>query len=78
MARCYWSQRFTLRTFIKDNKVPFFIFIFLIFVWVYVMLKLCLATLIVWNEPDPSVDLALSFQESEGCQDVWYVYIDIL
>lgn len=29
------------------------------------------ATLIVWNEPETNIDLALSFQESEGCQDVW-------
>jgi protein phosphatase-4 regulatory subunit 3 len=34
--------------------------------------KYIVATLIVWNEPDTSVDLALSFQESEGCQEVWY------
>ncbi|KAF9356371.1 Platinum sensitivity protein [Mortierella sp. AD094] len=33
------------------------------------MLKLPLATLIVWSEDD--VDLALSFQEAEGCTEIW-------
>jgi len=28
-------------------------------------------TLIVWNDPDSDVDLALSFQESVGCKEVW-------
>ena len=27
-------------------------------------------TLIVWTEPD-GVDYALSFQEAEGCSEVW-------
>ena len=29
-----------------------------------------LETLIVWTEPD-GVDYALSFQEAEGCAEVW-------
>jgi len=28
-------------------------------------------TLIVWNDPDSDMDLALSFQESTGCKEVW-------
>ncbi|KAJ5040454.1 uncharacterized protein L3040_006110 [Drepanopeziza brunnea f. sp. 'multigermtubi'] len=28
-------------------------------------------TLIVWTEPTTSVDMALSFQESEGCATIW-------
>jgi len=28
-------------------------------------------TLIVWNDPESDVDLALSFQESSGCKEVW-------
>jgi protein phosphatase-4 regulatory subunit 3 len=28
-------------------------------------------TLIVWSEPDANIDLALSFQEAEGCQEIW-------
>lgn len=31
---------------------------------------LALETLIVWTEPD-GVDYALSFQEAEGCAEVW-------
>eukprot|EP01135_Chromosphaera_perkinsii_P002727 Nk52_evm95s226 gene=Nk52_evmTU95s226 len=30
-------------------------------------------TLIVWTEPDGGQDLALSFQEQSGCNDVWEV-----
>lgn len=42
----------------------------------FIHLIYIIATLIVWNEPltqepDTGIDLALSFQESEGCQDVW-------
>lgn len=33
-------------------------------------LILVLETLIVWTEPD-GVDYALSFQEAEGCAEVW-------
>ncbi|EFA75365.1 EVH1 domain-containing protein [Heterostelium album PN500] len=28
-------------------------------------------TLIVWAEPNTNIDLAISFQDSAGCQDVW-------
>ncbi|KAK5579034.1 hypothetical protein RB653_008712 [Dictyostelium firmibasis] len=28
-------------------------------------------SLIVWTEPDSQLDLALSFQDSLGCQDIW-------
>eukprot|EP00123_Amoebidium_parasiticum_P010604 comp20210_c0_seq1/m.25128 comp20210_c0_seq1/g.25128 ORF comp20210_c0_seq1/g.25128 comp20210_c0_seq1/m.25128 type:complete len:124 (-) comp20210_c0_seq1:2160-2531(-) len=28
-------------------------------------------TLIVWEEPDCDTELALSFQEKEGCEEVW-------
>mmetsp|Transcript_17675 Transcript_17675/g.24563 ORF Transcript_17675/g.24563 Transcript_17675/m.24563 type:complete len:103 (-) Transcript_17675:14-322(-) len=28
-------------------------------------------TLIVWNDPETDTDLALSFQEAAGCQDLW-------
>jgi hypothetical protein len=30
-------------------------------------------TLIVWTEPSNSIDMALSFQESEGCAVIWFV-----
>lgn len=30
-------------------------------------------TLIVWTEPQTQVDMALSFQEPEGCATIWYV-----
>ncbi len=30
-----------------------------------------LDSLIVWSDQDQSIDMALSFQESEGCQQVW-------
>lgn len=33
-----------------------------------------LETLIVWTEPSNQVDMALSFQEAEGCALIWYVY----
>lgn len=32
-----------------------------------------LDTLIVWTEPTNGVDMALSFQESEGCAAIWSV-----
>ncbi|KXJ95751.1 component of IIS longevity pathway SMK-1-domain-containing protein, partial [Microdochium bolleyi] len=31
-------------------------------------------TLIVWTEPSNGIDMALSFQEAEGCALIWYVY----
>lgn len=30
-------------------------------------------TLIVWQEPGSGVDMALSFQEAEGCALIWFV-----
>ena len=30
-------------------------------------------TLIVWTEPINGIDMALSFQEAEGCAAIWYV-----
>lgn len=30
-------------------------------------------TLIVWTEPTNGVDMALSFQEAEGCAMIWWV-----
>lgn len=29
-------------------------------------------TLIVWTEPQTGVDMALSFQEADGCAQIWY------
>ncbi|KAK4688245.1 protein phosphatase 4 regulatory subunit 3, partial [Tremellales sp. Uapishka_1] len=29
-------------------------------------------TLIVWTEPSSQLDIALSFQDAEGCEDVWH------
>jgi protein phosphatase-4 regulatory subunit 3 len=28
-------------------------------------------TLIVWTEPTTALDIALSFQDADGCEDVW-------
>lgn len=28
-------------------------------------------TLIVWTEPHTNLDIALSFQDAEGCDDIW-------
>ena len=30
-------------------------------------------TLIVWTEPQSGLDMALSFQEADGCAMIWYV-----
>jgi hypothetical protein len=30
-------------------------------------------TLIVWTEPTTNIDMALSFEASEGCASVWLV-----
>lgn len=30
-------------------------------------------TLIVWTEPQTQVDMALSFQEADGCAQIWFV-----
>lgn len=32
-------------------------------------------TLIVWTEPTNGVDMALSFQEAEGCGMIWLVFV---
>ena len=42
--------------------------------WQIPVLMIHLETLIVWTDPS-GVDMALSFQESEGCGSVWYVYL---
>ena len=61
-----------------------------IFLWTSctVLLKLCLKwfahaaslrsidTLIVWTEPD-GVDYALSFQDPDGCSEVWNFILDV-
>ncbi|KAM0472000.1 hypothetical protein ACHAPX_008947 [Trichoderma viride] len=33
-------------------------------------------TLIVWQEPGSGVDMALSFQEAEGCAMIWFVFLN--
>lgn len=30
-------------------------------------------TLIVWTEPQTMIDMALSFQEADGCAHIWFV-----
>jgi protein phosphatase-4 regulatory subunit 3 len=35
-----------------------------------------LETLIVWTEPD-GVDYALSFQDPEGCSEVWNFILEV-
>ena len=30
-------------------------------------------TLIVWTEPSNGIDMALSFQEADGCALIWWV-----
>lgn len=30
-------------------------------------------TLIVWTEPNTLIDMALSFQEADGCGQIWFV-----
>lgn len=36
-----------------------------------------LDTLIVWTEPTTSIDMALSFEASEGCATIWSVVIRV-
>lgn len=36
-----------------------------------------LDTLIVWTEPSTSLDIALSFQDADGCEDVWRFICDV-
>lgn len=40
-----------------------------------VMTNIPAETLIVWTEPSNGIDMALSFQEAEGCAMIWYVII---
>ena len=35
------------------------------------VLILYVETLIVWTEPTTQLDIALSFQDSDGCEDIW-------
>jgi len=42
----------------------------------YTCLFTPLDTLIVWTEPD-GVDYALSFQDPEGCSEVWNFILDV-
>jgi protein phosphatase 4 regulatory subunit 3 len=37
------------------------------------LLTLATDTLIVWQEPGSGIDMALSFQEAEGCALIWLV-----
>lgn len=32
-------------------------------------------TLIVWTEPQTGIDMALSFQEADGCATIWFVIL---
>lgn len=32
-------------------------------------------TLIVWTEPQTMIDMALSFQEADGCAQIWFVVL---
>jgi len=34
-------------------------------------------TLIVWTEPTTQLDIALSFQDAEGCEDIWQFICDV-
>jgi len=34
-------------------------------------------TLIVWTEPGTSLDIALSFQDCEGCEDIWQFIAEV-
>jgi protein phosphatase-4 regulatory subunit 3 len=34
-------------------------------------------TLIVWNEPISGLDIALSFQDVEGCEDIWLFITEV-
>ncbi|EIW73149.1 hypothetical protein TREMEDRAFT_24823, partial [Tremella mesenterica DSM 1558] len=34
-------------------------------------------TLIVWTEPESNLDIALSFQDAEGCEDIWQFICDV-
>lgn len=34
-------------------------------------------TLIVWTEPQTQLDIALSFQDPDGCEDIWSFVCDV-
>ena len=34
-------------------------------------------TLIVWTEPRTGLDIALSFQDAEGCEDIWQFITEV-
>ena len=34
-------------------------------------------TLIVWTEPTTNLDIALSFQDGEGCEDIWQFICEV-
>lgn len=34
-------------------------------------------TLIVWTEPQTNLDIALSFQDPDGCEDIWSFVCDV-
>lgn len=34
-------------------------------------------TLIVWTEPTSNLDIALSFQDAEGCEDIWQFICEV-
>ncbi len=34
-------------------------------------------TLIVWTEPSSQLDIALSFQDAEGCEDIWQFLCEV-
>lgn len=34
-------------------------------------------TLIVWTEPSTGLDIALSFQDAEGCEDIWQFICEV-
>ena len=56
---------------IKNSKVAKTLFFFGSLVSVKLTEETLLDTLIVWTEPT-GIDMALSFQEAEGCASIWY------
>jgi len=39
--------------------------------------ELMIDTLIVWTEPQSNLDIALSFQDPDGCEDIWSFVCDV-
>jgi hypothetical protein len=39
--------------------------------------RLSIDTLIVWTEPGTQLDIALSFQDVEGCEDIWLFITEV-